>query len=138
MRPPIVSKHLIGQADDTMPFNVTHLEIREREKHTSHKNNTDVLTVICASCVFALYNEPAPQLERKTKTCPLSSSSHSGADVFWPQLLLQSVLHRLVLLSCVGELSTQSSTSEAQKTEKNTRKKILLIRKRLILFYVTF
>lgn len=53
----------------------------------------------------------------KTKTCPLSSSCHSGTDVLWPQPLTQSIVHRLVLLSCVGALCTQTSHSQEPKNK---------------------
>lgn len=46
---------------------------------------------------------------REIKTCPLSSSGHSGADVFWSQLLPQSIVHCLVLFSCVRMLTTQTT-----------------------------
>lgn len=48
--------------------------------------------------------------QRETKTGLLSSSTHSGADVLWPQLLSQSGRHRLVLLGRVGTLTHTTVT----------------------------
>lgn len=58
----------------------------------------------------------------------LSSSGHPRADVLWSQLPAQSIVHRLVLLSCVHTLAAHSrtphqtkETSPSAKTQSKTR-----------------
>lgn len=45
----------------------------------------------------------------------LSSSGHPRADVLWSQLPAQSIVHRLVLLSCVHTLAAHSHTPHQSK-----------------------
>lgn len=89
VRPAIVAKHLIGQINDPVTLDVTHLEKIKTKKHLVKIPHRPTVSIA------------GPHFSGSELAYLLASSSHAATDVLWAQPLPQGVLDGLVFFHCV-------------------------------------
>ena len=95
VRPAVVAKHFIGQINDPVTLDVTHLGKIKKTKHLVKIPPRPTVSIT------------GPHFSGRKFAYLLASSSHAATDVLWAQPLPQGLLDSLVFFHCVLVLEPQ-------------------------------